>query len=161
MKKLAFIILVLGISFSLASCGKKQATLEESQEPVSIETLSMLNTQAQGIGESKPPTQATQVAPAAGNIALAVPVKPEVALPVVSAKPTTEDVQTALKNAGLYIGNIDGKKGPMTKKAIEDFQKANGLAVDGKVGLKTWGLLSAHLNPAPSPSAATPEKKKR
>jgi len=155
MKKVAFIILVLGVSLPLVSCGKKQATLEESQEPVSIETLSMLDTQAQGIGASKAATSP------AGNMAPEVAVKPEAALPVVSTKPTTEEIQTALKNAGLYIGNVDGKKGPMTKKAIEDFQKANGLAVDGKVGPKTWGLLSAYLNPAPAFSPATSEKKKR
>jgi peptidoglycan hydrolase-like protein with peptidoglycan-binding domain len=40
----------------------------------------------------------------------------------------------------------------MTKKAVEEFLKANGLQVDGKVGLKTWVLLSTHLKPAAAPS---------
>ncbi|MBM3244347.1 MAG: peptidoglycan-binding protein [Candidatus Omnitrophica bacterium] len=61
-------------------------------------------------------------------------------------KPTTVQIQQALKNAGYYAGNVDGKKGPKTLKAIEDFQKASGLAADGKVGPKTWAELSKHLN---------------
>jgi peptidoglycan hydrolase-like protein with peptidoglycan-binding domain len=55
------------------------------------------------------------------------------------------DIQTALKNAGYYAGKIDGKIGPMSKKAIEDFQKANGLTADGKVGPKTWAVLGKYL----------------
>ncbi|MCM8762981.1 MAG: peptidoglycan-binding protein [Candidatus Omnitrophica bacterium] len=30
---------------------------------------------------------------------------------------------------------------------MEDFQKANNLKVDGKVGPKTWAVLSKYLNP--------------
>ena len=63
-------------------------------------------------------------------------------------KPTGIEIQTALKNAGFYTGSIDGKLGLKSKKAIEDFQKANGLKVDGKVGPKTWEAMSKHLNAA-------------
>jgi peptidoglycan hydrolase-like protein with peptidoglycan-binding domain len=79
-------------------------------------------------------------------------------------KPTAEEIQTALKNAGYYNGAIDGKLGPMSKKAIEEFQKANGLQVDGKVGPKTWLALSSHLNPpveTPAATKATTGKTKR
>jgi peptidoglycan hydrolase-like protein with peptidoglycan-binding domain len=44
------------------------------------------------------------------------------------------------------LGGIDGKIGPLTRKAIEDFQKANNLKVDGKVGPKTWAVLEKSLN---------------
>lgn len=54
-------------------------------------------------------------------------------------------IQTALKNAGYDPGTIDGKIGPKTKKAIKDFQAANGLNADGKVGAKTWAKLSAYI----------------
>ena len=65
-------------------------------------------------------------------------------------KPTIEKIQQALKNAGLYQGDVDGKLGPRTKKAIEEFQSQNGLTADGKVGPRTWAKLSAHLtNAAP------------
>ena len=59
---------------------------------------------------------------------------------------TNKDIQTALKNAGFYNGPIDGKIGRNTKKAIEDFQAANNLKVDGAAGSKTKGLLIKYLN---------------
>ena len=55
-----------------------------------------------------------------------------------------KEVQIALQNAGFYKGKIDGVKGKSTKKAIKEFQKANGLKADGKVGSKTWELLSKY-----------------
>ena len=61
--------------------------------------------------------------------------------------PSIEEIQQALKNAGLYEGKIDGDLGPKTKKAIADFQSQNDLKADGKVGPKTWGRLKPHLNP--------------
>jgi len=57
-----------------------------------------------------------------------------------------KDIQQALKNAGFYQGEIDGKFGPKTKKAIEDFQAKNNLKADGKVGPLTWGKLGVYLN---------------
>ena len=66
-------------------------------------------------------------------------------------KPTVEKIQEALKNAGLYAGEIDGKLGPRTQKAIEEFQSQNGLAVDGKIGPRTWAKLSSHLYAASQP----------
>lgn len=62
----------------------------------------------------------------------------EVAAP---ESPSKEDIQAALKNAGYYEGAVDGKFGPKTKKAIEDFQAANELKADGKVGPNTWTKL--------------------
>lgn len=56
-----------------------------------------------------------------------------------------KDIQRALKNAGLYSGSIDGKLGPRTKKAIEEFQSSKGLKADGKVGPKTWAELEKYL----------------
>jgi peptidoglycan hydrolase-like protein with peptidoglycan-binding domain len=61
-------------------------------------------------------------------------------------KPAKKDVQTALKNAGFYAGEIDGKFGPKTKKAVEEFQAANNLKVDGVAGPETWNLLKKYLN---------------
>ncbi|MBI4437167.1 MAG: peptidoglycan-binding protein, partial [Candidatus Omnitrophica bacterium] len=52
----------------------------------------------------------------------------------------------ALQQAGFYGGGIDGKVGPLTQKAIEDFQRSKGLKVDGKVGPMTWGELEKHLS---------------
>ena len=55
-------------------------------------------------------------------------------------------MQTTLKNAGFYKGPIDGKLGKQTKKAIVQFQKANGLKADGIIGEKTTAELSKYLN---------------
>jgi murein L,D-transpeptidase YcbB/YkuD len=54
-------------------------------------------------------------------------------------------IQTALKNAGYDPGVIDGKIGAKTKTAVKDFQTANGLKADGKVGARTWAKLSAYI----------------
>ncbi len=56
----------------------------------------------------------------------------------------TKEIQICLQNAGFYKGNIDGIKGRNTKKAIKEFQKANGLRADGIVGRKTWEALSKY-----------------
>ena len=60
-------------------------------------------------------------------------------------KPTTKDIQTALKNAGFDPGSFDGKMGPRTRQATKDFQKSKGLVPDGAVGPKTWAILNKYL----------------
>ncbi|MFA5388159.1 MAG: peptidoglycan-binding domain-containing protein [Candidatus Omnitrophota bacterium] len=60
-------------------------------------------------------------------------------------RPTTKEIQTALKNAGFDPGSIDGKIGPRTRQAIKDFQKSKGLVPDGVVGPKTWTSLGKYL----------------
>jgi peptidoglycan hydrolase-like protein with peptidoglycan-binding domain len=67
--------------------------------------------------------------------------KSTVAEVVAPETPSKEDIQAALKNAGYYEGTVDGKFGPRTQKAIEDFQAANELKADGKVGPNTWSKL--------------------
>jgi len=55
-----------------------------------------------------------------------------------------KQIQSALKAAGYYNGNIDGKVGAQTRKAIASFQKDNGLKSDGILGQKTWGALKKY-----------------
>ena len=71
-----------------------------------------------------------------------------------AVKSDISEIQTALKNAGFYDGKVDGIKGKATRKAIRDFQGANGLTPDGIVGAKTWELLSKH---AAAPQGPAPE----
>ena len=59
--------------------------------------------------------------------------------------PTTKQIQIALKNAGYYRGVVDGNMGKNTRQAVREFQKANNLPVDGKVGKKTWAALKDYL----------------
>lgn len=76
---------------------------------------------------------------------------------VIPETPTKKDIQTALKNAGFYTGVIDEKFGHKTKKAVEEFQKANDLKVDGKVGPNTWNKLKTYYS-ATSTTSATETK---
>ncbi len=55
------------------------------------------------------------------------------------------DIQRALKSAGYYDGEVDGKIGPKTRDALRAFQKDNSLKPDGVCGKKTWDLLKSHL----------------
>ncbi|MCK9604362.1 MAG: peptidoglycan-binding protein [Candidatus Omnitrophica bacterium] len=143
MKKFVFIILTLVVAIYLFGCGKKEAAIDESQEQMSMDTVV---TDVKTTPEAQAP-----VLPVAPVVVTAkTPEKVEALPPSGPYKPTIQEVQTALTHAGLYTGKIDGKSGPMTKKAIEEFQKANGLKADGKVGPKTWALLSAHLLSAES-----------
>lgn len=144
MRKAVFIIIIfmlVGLSFG---CGKKQQSLEEMQQPMSMETLVTMSTTASAPIEQKTvqPQTASVLGPVSESSAKLDPLPPSGPY-----KPTAIDIQTALQNAGFYTGAIDGKIGPVSKKSIIEFQKANNLVADGKVGPKTWGVLEKYLRP--------------
>lgn len=139
MKRFALVVLVLAAVVCVAGCAKKTDPLEDMQQPMSPEDLNRLATQSAPAPAAMTPV--ASVLESAEDDLEALP-------PSGPYQPLATEIQTALKNAGLYLGAIDGKIGPMTKAAIEAFQKANGLVVDGKVGPKTWQLLSKYLNQA-------------
>lgn len=58
-----------------------------------------------------------------------------------SSGDTVREIQTRLSNWGYYSGSIDGIYGSMTERAVRDFQKKNGLSVDGQVGNQTLAAL--------------------
>ncbi len=125
----------------LSGCGKKQEA--EELQPITMESLSTPSSPAAAMPDLKAQEAKIFTAPAVTSTREVVPVPPQGPY-----KPTGTEIQTALKNAGFYTGSIDGKIGPKSKKAIEDFQSANGLKADGKVGTKTWEALSKHLSSA-------------
>lgn len=110
----------------LSDMGQDTAATQMTDTLVTTEPAQMVAT------ETIPPTAAPEIAQ-----------KPVVVKSDTATR--NKDIQVALKNAGLYTGAIDGKIGPKTKKAIEEFQKARGLKVDGKVGPKTWAELEKYL----------------
>jgi peptidoglycan hydrolase-like protein with peptidoglycan-binding domain len=75
------------------------------------------------------------------EIAAPEPVKPAVIYKALTSK----QIQRALAKAGYYSAAIDGKIGPKTRKAIVEFQKAQGLKPDGIVGKKTTAALREYL----------------
>ncbi|MBI3323404.1 MAG: peptidoglycan-binding protein [Candidatus Omnitrophica bacterium] len=94
--------------------------------------------------------------PAAGaGPADAASVQAQAALPAITGGASADslqggqarvrDVQVALRAAGFDPGSADGRMGPRTRQAVRDFQVANGLQPDGKVGARTWAKLETFL----------------
>ena len=119
------VVVALFASFSLAGCLKK-AEEDLSMEPAVTEEAGMLATEEAAQGKS------VSVEPAANQT-------------TVVEKPSVQDIQQALKNAGLYEGKIDGILGPITREAIKSFQSQNSLKSDGKAGPMTWQKLKEYL----------------
>ena len=135
------IVMVIVLLLVLTGCLKKAADENASMEPSAAgETAAV---------ETSDVTQGTQTAQGKS-----VSVEPAVTQAPSLEKPSAQDIQEALKGAGLYEGKIDGILGPNTRKAIEDFQSQNSLKPDGKVGPKTWEKLGTYLAQTPSTAAA-------
>lgn len=93
-----------------------------------------------GTTQSVSATTTTSTSPAAQAAGTAVAPVASANKPDVSVE-GIKQVQLALKAAGYDPGPADGRMGARTKTAIRDFQVANGLQADGKVGSRTWSKL--------------------
>ena len=160
-KGIVFMFVVfLGVCVCMIGCGKKEDAGQQLQDPGSMATLSTMTNEpvapAPGGNQSAETKIEAPRGSLGGNETALAPLPPEGPY-----KPTSIEIQTALKNAGLYTGNVDGKVGPLTKKAIEEFQKANGLKADGKVGSQTWGALGKYLDQAAEAAPAPAKKSKK
>jgi len=51
------------------------------------------------------------------------------------------ELQNKLASLGYDVGPVDGIFGPRTERAVIEFQKNNGLKVDGIVGPQTYDML--------------------
>ncbi|MBU2102429.1 MAG: peptidoglycan-binding protein [Candidatus Omnitrophica bacterium] len=126
MGNLVFSIIFLAFFFS--GCTKNSERVETPIEPAQ----EMLNEATLEISAVAPATESSaMVADQASPLAMSLQDA------IIPEKPTSADIQKALKNVGLYEGKIDGTIGAKSKKAIEEFQAKNDLTVDGKVGPKT------------------------
>ena len=65
---------------------------------------------------------------------------------IIRVSVSAKEVQRALKKAGYYEGEVDGKFGAKSQKAVADFQKDHDLTSDGIVGQKTWNELKKYLD---------------
>ena len=64
-----------------------------------------------------------------------------------AAGPLKEDIRWAqleLRNIGLYKGSLDGILGPETKRAVEQFQRNNGLGPTATVDDETMEVLTGN-----------------
>jgi hypothetical protein len=73
-------------------------------------------------------------------------VGPSVTLSPGASGPQTKRLQRALASLGDDPGAIDGSYGPLTKKAVETFQRSAGLTADGIFGPKTKAALQRALS---------------
>jgi peptidoglycan hydrolase-like protein with peptidoglycan-binding domain len=151
MKRMTFgLVAFLGLALIATGCGKKaedQANLSGTgfDSLSTTDELAQLPQSATGMPAGQIPIEVLPIeaSPVTQGIGAVSSVASSAASATLSYQ---QKIQTALKNAGLYTGNIDGKIGPGTRKAVETFQKNNGLKVDGKVGPKTWAALEPYLN---------------
>lgn len=114
-------------------------------------------------------------APAAPQAAVAAPAPvaiPQVAAPTTakaavsagatvargSAGDRVASVQSALNSKGASLA-VDGKFGSRTHGAVKQFQRDNGLRVDGRVGPATRGALNGGGSSAPSSNSSTGSSK--
>ncbi len=154
------LVALMGLALVVTGCGKK-ATDQANLSGTGFDSLTTTEELAQ-LPQSNASNQqaAIEVLPIETSpVTQGVPIPANLATASTSSFDTTatsavstgslsrqQQIQTALKNAGLYQGAIDGKIGPASKRAIETFQSNNGLKVDGKVGPKTWAVLETYLN---------------
>lgn len=69
---------------------------------------------------------------------------------------SVRELQTALEQLGISIGSpADGRFGAQTRKAVQAFQKANGLQADGAVGQQTADAILAKANTSNASSSPT------
>lgn len=146
-----FLIAIIVLPIALFGCKGKVDKPAEEPKMEATDTMAPLTTE--GTISAQQAAQNVIVEPAQTVAAEVIP--PTAAVPETAQAAATKvtkvaddrnkDIQKALKNAGFYTGTVDGKIGPRTKKAVMEFQKANGLKADGKVGPKTWAALEKYL----------------
>jgi len=143
-KFLTVSVVIFLAALTVVGCSKKESAESTDMTmpmSVSVESTSPstnIITKAGAPVETSAPAQQPTVSQPMSE---AIPVATSTYTP-----PSAQDIQQALKNAGLYKGSVDGKIGPGTKRAITEFQQQNGLTADGKVGKKTWEKRKEHLN---------------
>jgi len=153
MKSLTCIGAALLVMFMISGCGTSQKKVQS--EVTGIKTrVEALESRVEGVESKQAEVERTtaEQAQALDDLKFSSEAKVRTNISVKQKESVhigkVRDIQQALKNAGYYGGSIDGIKGKSTKKAVKDFQKANGLKADGVVGPKTWEILSHYLSAA-------------
>ena len=63
-----------------------------------------------------------------------------------------EDVKVLQK---FFCINPDGDFGPMTEKKVKEWQKSQGLKVDGVIGPNSWAVILKSVTPTAAPASST------
>ena len=73
------------------------------------------------------------------------------------AMDSVRDLQQALERLGIDPNGVDGKYGRGTYAAVQEFQRQNGLQVDGEAGPETMAALQRAINAQAGSTAAQPQ----
>lgn len=149
----ARIVIVVGAAVVLSGCAGRQTRQElarlQSQVGLLDERVSQLErtslSSAPGASFGDATTEGWTSVGGTKSKAASSSVSP-LTVSTAPLKPSTRDIQQALKNAGFYQGAIDGKMGPLTREAVKEFQRVNGLTPDGVAGRQTWSKLRAYAD---------------
>jgi len=150
MRRLRTVMLVVGSSL-LAGCAGigSQQQMARVQSQVGLLEERVMQLERAGLGPTAS-VSLSEAMPAGAEPAPATRAASTSSKPAggtsSSLKPSTREIQHALKNAGFYQGSVDGKLGPQTRSAIKEFQRVHGLADDGVVGKQTWNKLTAYAD---------------
>lgn len=163
MKRNGFAVLAILLSLSLILPGCSSAQKKLSEDVKGIKTkVDTLETRVEGVEAKQSETerlameQAQKVEELKNERAARASSRSNVEVKHKKSSKDKErirEIQSCLKNAGFYQGEVDGVKGRKTRAAIKKFQKANGLSADGVIGKRTWEALSKYSSS--SSAAAT------
>lgn len=156
-----FIALIICLGLTIPGCGSAQKKLSEEVKGVKTR-VDTLETRVEGVEAKQAETdrmtmeQAQRVEELKSSERVRPSSRTNVGIKerrTSKDRDRTKEIQSCLKNAGYYHGEIDGVKGRKTRAAIKKFQKANGLTADGVIGNKSWEVLSKY-SAAGTPAAA-------
>ena len=171
MKRLGFVILALIVlsTFTISGCSSAQKKLSDDVKGIKTK-VDTLETRVEGVETKQSEVERLAMEQAqrveelkSERAARSSSGRSNVSIKEKSGhknKGQIREIQTCLKNAGFYKGEVDGVKGRKTRSAIKKFQSANGLTADGVVGKRTWEALSKYTSggEAPAPAAGGAEE---
>ena len=137
-KKIAA-VLMAGMALTAAGCATSGAKGKDSDGLKA--RVDALEAQIAGLSQRIDESSANAQMAESGSVRSNIRVRTASAKTRLSVR----QAQKALTAAGFYKGNIDGKEGPLTQKAVKEFQQAHGLKADGVVGSATSEALSRYL----------------
>lgn len=165
MKRFGFVVLALIVlsTFTLSGCGSAQKKLSEDVKGIKTK-VDTLETRVEGVETKQSETERLAMEQAqkmedlkAERMARQATGRTNVGIKGKRShkdKEKIREIQTCLKNAGFYKGEVDGVKGRKTGSAIKKFQSANGLTADGVVGNRTWEALGKYTSGGSDATAA-------
>ena len=165
MKRFGFVVLALIIlsTFTMSGCSSAQKKLSEDVKGIKTK-VDTLETRVEGVETKQSESERMNMEqaqrmeePKAGKISRQATGRTNVGIKDKRSRKDKEkvrEIQSCLKNAGFYKGEVDGVKGRKTRSAIKKFQSANGLTADGVAGNKTWEALSKYTSGGSGATAA-------